>query len=118
MSVGLSAKSFEYLAHSDSLSVAVLSRFLLVVEVTGNERIPSAVILSELQRFGVYPGAYGPSIDTKEICNEMLLAIPELGYLTVQVSGIRAEVAVKEKVAVPSSTVTVGCAVILTDVIT
>ena len=30
------------------------------VEVTGNERVPTAVILSQLQRVGVRPGAYGP----------------------------------------------------------
>lgn len=45
------------------LAMAVLSRFVLVVEVTGNESVPSAIILSELQRLGVKPGAYGPALD-------------------------------------------------------
>ena len=44
------------------LAVSFLSRFLLVVEVTGNETVPAAVILSQLQRVGVRPGAYGPAI--------------------------------------------------------
>jgi len=83
------------------LAVSVLSQFLLVVEVEGNETVPTAVILSELQRFGVYPGAWGPSVDTKEICNEMMLAMPELAYLTVRVSGVRAAVGVEEKVPSP-----------------
>ena len=34
------------------LAVGFLSRFVLVVEVTGNERVPTAVILSQLQRAG------------------------------------------------------------------
>ena len=42
--------------------MSFLSRFLLVVEVTGNETVPTAVILSQLRRVGVRPGAYGPAI--------------------------------------------------------
>lgn len=83
------------------LAVSLLSQFLLVVEVEGNERVSTAAILSELQRFGVYPGAWGPSVDTKEVCNEMMMAMPDLAYLTVHVSGTRAEVAVKEKIPAP-----------------
>lgn len=83
------------------LAVSILSQFLLVVEVEGNERVSTAAILSELQRFGVYPGAWGPSVDTKEVCNEMMLAMPDLAYLTVRVSGTRAEVAVREKIPAP-----------------
>lgn len=83
------------------LAVSLLSQFLLVVEVEGNERVPTAAILSELQRFGVYPGAWGPSVDTKEVCNEMMMAMPDLAYLTVHVSGTRAEVAVREKIPAP-----------------
>ena len=83
------------------LAVSVLSRFLLIIEVKGNETLSAAVILSELQRLGVHPGTYGPSVDTKELCNEMLLAIPELAYLTVRVDGVKATVAVKEKIPAP-----------------
>ena len=83
------------------LAVGILSQFLLVVEVEGNDTLPTAMILSELQRFGVHPGAWGPSVDTKEVCNEMMMAMPELAYLTVHVSGTRAEVAVKEKIPAP-----------------
>lgn len=83
------------------LAVSLLSQFLLVVEVEGNERVSTAAILSELQRFGVYPGAWGPSVDTKEVCNEMMMAMPDLAYLTVHVSGTRAEVAVREKIPAP-----------------
>lgn len=83
------------------LAVGVLSRFLLVVEVTGNERVSSAVILSELQRLGVYPGAYGPAIDGKAVSNEALLALPELSFMAVNIRGTRAEVSVREGIASP-----------------
>ena len=37
-------------------AVAVLSRFVLTIEVSGNQRLPTAVILSQLRQLGVYPG--------------------------------------------------------------
>ena len=77
-------------------AVSFLSKFLLVIEVTGNETVPTAVILSQLQRVGVRPGAYGPSIPEKEAANEALLGLPELSYLAVNIYGTRAEVVVHE----------------------
>ena len=78
------------------LAVSFLSRFLLVVEVTGNETVPAAVILSQLQRVGVRPGAYGPAIQEKEAANAALLGLPELSYLAINIYGTRAEVVVRE----------------------
>lgn len=78
------------------VAVSFLSKFLLVVEVTGNETVPTAVILSQLQRVGVRPGAYGPAIREKEAANEALLGLPELSYLAVNIYGTRAEVVVHE----------------------
>lgn len=83
------------------LAVSVLSRFLLVVEVTGNETVPTAIILSELQRLGVRPGAYGPAIREKEVANEALLSLPQLSYLAINIYGTRAEVSVRETVKMP-----------------
>lgn len=82
-------------------AVGVLSRFVLVVEVTGNETVPDAVILSQLQRLGLKPGAYGPGIERKETANRALMALPELSYLAINIYGTRAEVSVRETVMVP-----------------
>lgn len=78
------------------LAVSFLSRFLLVIEVVGNETTTTAVILSQLQRVGVRPGAYGPSIPEKEAANAALLGLPELSYLAINIYGTRAEVVVHE----------------------
>lgn len=78
------------------LALGVLSKFVLVVEVTGNETVPSAVILSELRRLGVYPGVYGPALDEKAISNDALLSLDELSFLSVNLYGCRAEVMVRE----------------------
>ncbi len=83
------------------LAAGVLSRFLLVVEVTGNETVPTAIILSELQRLGVRPGAYGPAIEEREVANQALLDLPQLSYVAVNIYGTRAEVEVREAVKPP-----------------
>jgi len=84
-----------------ALAVSVLSQFLLVVEVTGNKTVSTAVILAELQRLGVHPGAFGPAIDGKALSNEALIALPQLSFMAINVSGTRAEVSVRERVASP-----------------
>ena len=82
-------------------AVCLLSRFLLVVEVVGNETVPTAVILSELQRLGVHPGSYGPGIDEKGTANEALIRLPQLSFMAINISGTRAVVSVEEAVPAP-----------------
>lgn len=83
------------------VAVSFLSKFLLVVEVSGNETVPDAVILSELQRLGVKPGAYGPDVEAREVANEALIALPQLSYMAINIYGTRAEVQVREAVKSP-----------------
>lgn len=78
------------------LAVLILSRFVLVVEVTGNETVSTAVILSQLQRLGVRPGTYGPSLDRTALANEALLSLPDLSFMAINLSGTRVEVVVRE----------------------
>lgn len=78
------------------LAVSVLSRFVLVVEVVGNEEVPSAVILTELERLGVHPGVYAPSIAQREVANEALTSLPELAFMAINVYGTRVVVQVEE----------------------
>ena len=83
-------------------AVAVLSRFILTVEISGNQTIPTARILEELKRHGVRPGTYGPSIDENLVCNQMRLALDELAWITVNLHGTRAEVLVAERIPKPA----------------
>lgn len=77
--------------------VSVLSKIILIVEVQGNEMVPTAAILGEMKRLGVRPGAYGPEIDENQVCNEALLTLKDLTWISVNLHGTRAEVLVKEK---------------------
>lgn len=78
------------------LSLAFLSRFILLVDVEGNETVPSAVILEELSRLGVKVGAYGPALEEKEIANAALIELEDLSFLSINLYGCRAQVQVKE----------------------
>ncbi len=82
-------------------AVCILSQFILTIEVTGNSKVSTAVILSELNRQGVRVGTYGPGIDEKIVSQEALLRIPELSWMAVNLHGTRAEVIVRELVAKP-----------------
>lgn len=81
--------------------VGILSRFVLTIEISGNERVAEAVILQQLQRHGVCPGAYGPALDRRQIEQEILLEMKELSWMTINLHGTRVKVQVREKQDVP-----------------
>lgn len=77
-------------------AVLILSRFVMVIDVTGNTTVPDSVILSQLRECGMYPGVYGPAVDERKISNRMLLRLEELSFLSVNIRGVRAEIVVRE----------------------
>lgn len=83
------------------LGAIFLSRFVLVVNVTGNETIPDSVILTELDCLGFGVGSYGPGVNRRELANEALLRLRELSFLSVNISGIYAEIVVREAAPEP-----------------
>lgn len=82
-------------------AVCVLSQFVLWVEVSGNQEVPTAQILAELHRQGLRVGTYGPGLDTGQLAHEALLQLPGLSWMTINLHGTRAEVLVREGVAKP-----------------
>ena len=78
------------------LALWLAPKFVLVVDVIGNETVPTAVIVSELRRLGVKTGAYVPSLDEKALANEALIELEELSFLAINLNGCRAEVTVRE----------------------
>ena len=77
------------------------SFFIWDFTVEGNQRVTDEEILRVLQRQGVGIGTFGISLDTEDIRNHVLLEIPELLWITVNVSGCRAYVEVRERVEAP-----------------
>lgn len=82
-------------------AVCVLSRFVLTIQVSGNQKVPTAAILTELSRQGVRLGAYGPGLDVRRISQESLIQLDDLAWMSVNLHGTRAEVLVREKLPDP-----------------
>ena len=79
------------------------SFFIWDFTVEGNENIPEERILRALQKNGVSLGTFGFSFDAENIRNHVLLEIPELSWITVNVSGCRAYVQVRERILPPET---------------
>ncbi len=87
-----------------ALSAAALffgSFFIWDLTVEGNETVTEERILRALEKNGVSIGTFGFSLDGEDIRNHVLLEIPELSWISVNVSGCRAYVQVRERVPVP-----------------
>ncbi|MEG1593840.1 MAG: sporulation protein YqfD, partial [Oscillibacter sp.] len=75
------------------------SFFIWDFTVEGNETVPREEILRSLQKNGITLGTFGFAVDAEDLRNHVLLDIPELSWMTVNVSGCRAYVEVRERVA-------------------
>lgn len=82
-------------------ALALSSLYVWDVDVEGNESVPESEILLALAESGVKSGAFWPGWDADAIKNEVILAVPELSWIGVSVSGSRAEVRVRERIAKP-----------------
>jgi len=82
-------------------AVSFLSRFVLIVQVSGNERVPAAVILSQLRQLGVRPGVYGPGLERRQLAQELLVRVDGLSWAALNLHGTRLEVLVRESLQVP-----------------
>ena len=83
------------------LALFLGSFFIWEFRVEGNTTVPTERILRSLESHGVGIGSFGLSLDGEDLRNRILLDIPELSWLTVNVSGCRADVQVRERVEAP-----------------
>ena len=79
-----------------ALSV-ILSNVIVHVEIRGCETVQESRVHRALDDLGVCFGAWGPSLDARQIRNGMLLLVPELRWVGVNWSGMRASVQVAER---------------------
>ncbi len=72
------------------------------IEVTGNETVSDWEILSALDSVGVGVGSFWPEFRQDLIRSRVMVLLPELSWMTVNVSGSRAEVIVRERRPIPA----------------
>lgn len=80
-----------------ALTMLCGSFFIWDFQVQGNQTVPEERILRALEENDVRIGTFAFSVDPERLRNHILLDIPELSWLTVNVSGCRAVVEVRER---------------------
>lgn len=79
----------------------VLSSFVWVIEVNGNQRIDDSILLRDLKEMGVRTGALKYGIDTDWIVNNLMLKNSDLSWVEVEVKGTKVKVEVSERILRP-----------------
>ncbi len=83
------------------LGLTLGSFFIWDFTVEGNETVPTETILRALEKNGVRRGTFALAFNGEHLRNRVLLEVPELSWLTVNVSGCRANVQVRERIPAP-----------------
>lgn len=102
--VGRFRKRYALLAGLGLMALALSfgSFFIWDFSVEGNETVSTEKILRALQKNGVELGTFAFSLDAEDLRNHVLLEVPELSWMTVNVSGCRAYVQVRQRVPAPT----------------
>ncbi|MDR1668696.1 MAG: sporulation protein YqfD [Oscillospiraceae bacterium] len=82
-------------------ALIVSNRYIWEFTVEGNQTVPDEAILEALREVGVHTGTPASSVDIVSIRNRVLLRLNALSWITVNVSGSRASVVVRERVEKP-----------------
>lgn len=83
------------------LTVVLLPKYVLFYEVYGNETVPDEMILRGLEELGIGFGVYGPDIRSQWVEDHMLNLVDGLQWVTVNQSGCKAVVEVRERPETP-----------------
>ncbi len=84
-----------------ALCIFLSSFFVWDFSVEGNAAVPTEKILRALEQNGVSRGTFGLTLNSEIIRNHVLLDVPELSWISVNVSGCRASVTVRERIPAP-----------------
>lgn len=80
-----------------------LSGFVWNIDVTGNERLSTNVILQTLEECGFCEGERKSRLDISEIENQMMMRLPDLSWISINLDGSFAHIEVKERTMPPVS---------------
>lgn len=82
-------------------TVLLLSQFVLVIEITGNQRVATADIQNALAKAGVSPGVYGPSLSLSQLPQVVMADLEGIAWMGINRYGTRIEVSLRETVPPP-----------------
>ncbi len=79
----------------------IFTSFIWAIEVTGNEKIDTGVLIDKLAEYGVKQGGLKYSIDTGDVVSSLMIDVKELAWVGVSIKGTKVKVRVVERVAPP-----------------
>ena len=80
-----------------ALGLFVSSLFIWSIEIHGGSRLSRGELLRALEDSGVYVGRFWPGIKADDVRSMFMPKMPELGWMTVNISGSRAVVLINER---------------------
>lgn len=79
----------------------ILSSFVWFIEVSGNQEIPSEIILEKIEASGLKVGRPLSGLNKDKIKEELLYQVPGLAWAAIHIQGTRVTVEVAEKTLIP-----------------
>lgn len=84
------------------LIVYYTSSHIMGIDITGNSRIPTGQLLSELREVGVYVGGSISGLSADRIRNEMIINNDDIAWLGVNIRGSRVYIEITERIDIDS----------------
>lgn len=82
-------------------AVTLLSQFILVIDISGNQTVSTATIRYALEQSGLHLGSYGPQLAVSNLQQQVLTQLEGVSWISINLYGTRAEVTIREAVASP-----------------
>jgi len=79
------------------LLIALLSRFVWIIQITGNEKIKSEEIIKYANKVGIRFGMLTSTVDVQEARRQMMTNNENLSFVTVNISGCTVSVDIRER---------------------
>ena len=76
----------------------VLSSFVWMVDIEGNERLSKEELLSACAEWGLRPGAWKANVDTETITKQLLSSFADISWVSVSVQGTDATIQLAETI--------------------
>lgn len=85
------------------LTLHVFSLYVWSVQVTGNTEIPTEQIIAQAKELGLSQGALKSRLDYQELQRRLMIAFPDVSWLSVNTQGCTIEIALEERVKSPET---------------
>ncbi|MDQ2085979.1 sporulation protein YqfD [Herbivorax sp. ANBcel31] len=79
----------------------IMTSFVWTVEITGNEKVETELIMDYLDEKGIGPGILKYGVNTESLANSIIIEIDELSWVNVMIQGTKLKVNVAERVEPP-----------------